>query len=646
MKFSINRVQKFITVFLTLNILLLLYSVYIQQNKTFAWIVGGLSILAFVSYIVCSEKRANLSIWLSTIVLIITSFCNMIFLNVNELYRIYHLLLPIVLIFYFRKGPIYFFPFATTLFFLLGYFMNDQIEIFPENYSVMKVYLISAISWAISIVIVFIMKELYRHVLVETEKIEIIEDKKSIYLQASEIPYIFYLKAIADNITTTALDIRNTAKRNIENILKEKGRLQNVTEVAHVMQKTFFNTTESIEITRDIINKTLNAALTGDKKVGDIMEMVNKMIKFVDITKKSIYDLNAATKKVEGVVSIIDKIAGQTRLLSLNASIEGARFETRQAGFVTVSREVKELAALTHLSVQDITNTMRDINSKTRGVQEIIAREAREAMDGLEVARMGEQSIKYVVRMMESIQSEIVEISEDMEVNKDLAIKITDNFLTIKSFLEENLQHMEELDSTSSDMEVQGNHLGKIIHAHQIKEMLTKQNDKVYSMMTRFVIEFEKILENEIRRGTITEDSLFSREYNFTQQDGTERYHSKYDGFFEAVIQGMIDNYMEMSQDLKYFVVMDNEGYVPLANSIYAQKSETEEENLKSEKTEIISRPGVILLDYVSKHAIKSDMLYSLQCIQAGREPIMDMSVQIYYKDKYWGVVRTGFRYS
>jgi len=640
MKYSITRVQKFFTVFLALHLTVLLYLVYQQQSHFFAGLVVGLSLVVFLSHVLSSGKWAKMSIWLSTLGLVAVSLCILALLKGYPVYVMYHILLPMALVFFFRKEPVYFFGAASGIFFMIAYFMNDQVQIFPENFTLNSLYLMCLATVGVPGFFVFIMKRLERYVDFQSHEEKAVEQPQSLYLKASEVSYIFYLKAISDNIMSTALEIRGTALRNIENINKEKGRLLNVLEVAKLMQKTFFDTTQSVDITRDIIGKTLDAARTGEVKVSDIMEMVNKMMKFVDITKKSIYELMAATKKVEGVVHVIDKIASQTRLLSLNASIEGARFVEQQAGFVMVSREVKQLAALTHLSVQDITNTMRDINTKTKGVQEIIYKEGREALEGLQVARLGEQSIKYVVRMMESIQSEILEITEEMEVNKDLAVKITDNFMTIKSFIDENFMHMQELSSTSHDMKVQGDHLAKIIHARQISEMLTKQNDKIYSILTRFVMEFEKIIENGLRRGMLTEENLFSRNYEKIPDEGARKYRARYDSFFESSLQALVDEYITLYEGFKYFIVMDDEGYVPLTNSQNRELASDDED------AGVIIRGGVILEDYVSKQSTKSESIYSLQCILASAEPLMDMSVRLHFKDRYWGAVRAGFRYS
>lgn len=641
MIYSITRVQKTMTVFLTVHIFSALYLAYQIKNATLLWVLGGVSVMVFLSYFIISKNRIQILSWFSSLVLLLTSLLIYYFLKANQSYFFYHVSLVIVLMLYFYRGPLYFYGLSSALFFIGAYFINDQLAIYPQDFNLMDSYIWGALTAAVTFVAGFYMSKLKKLISFEQEaEVEVVQETP--YLEFHELPYLYYLKAIGDNIDNTAKEVGTIAERNLQNIKREQDRLSGIMDVAHNVQKSFFRTRESVDGTKEITEKTLNAAITGDNKVTDIMQMVNKMIRFVDITKKSIHDLTSATKKVEGVIGLIDKIANQTRLLSLNASIEGARLQ-KQEGFVMVAREVKELSSLTHLSVQDITNTMRDIKLKTKAVREMLLKEAQEAMQGFEVARMGEASLKYVVRMMESIESQINQISEELDVNSNVASKITEIFATINSFLGENLSRMQELYEISDDLRIRGGHIGRIVHASQMSEKLAKQNDKTYSLLARFAVDFEKLIENQFRRGTITEETLFARKYQYIEMDELERYSSPYDDFFESHVQKLLDDYLASDNRLKYFIVMDTEGYIPLANNIYAH---LKQEELDKVKVDIISKPGIILQDYISKHSLKNFGIYSLQCIQTKEEPIMDMSVHLRYHDRVWGVVRAGFRYT
>lgn len=68
------------------------------------------------------------------------------------------------------------------------------------------------------------------------------------------------------------------------------------------------------------------------------------------------------TKEIDTVVNIINEVAEQTNLLSLNASIEAARSGEAGRGFAVVAKEIKKLAENT----KDSANFIRDMVKKLR----------------------------------------------------------------------------------------------------------------------------------------------------------------------------------------------------------------------------------------------------------------------------------------
>ncbi|NRB54425.1 MAG: MCP four helix bundle domain-containing protein [Salinicola sp.] len=113
------------------------------------------------------------------------------------------------------------------------------------------------------------------------------------------------------------------------------------------------------EITSTVRQNAENAA-EADKLVHDVSQRANAGGEVADKAVKAMEGINASSRKIAGIVGLIDEIAFQTNLLALNASVEAARAGEQGRGFAVVASEVRNLAGRSADAAKEIKKLVED----------------------------------------------------------------------------------------------------------------------------------------------------------------------------------------------------------------------------------------------------------------------------------------------
>jgi methyl-accepting chemotaxis protein len=122
---------------------------------------------------------------------------------------------------------------------------------------------------------------------------------------------------------------------------------------------------ETAQHTNELSEQANRDAEMGKTAVAETIAGIQAILVTVEDASQAIEELGKQSGEIGTILTVIDDVADQTRLLSLNASIIAAQAGEHGKGFAVVADEIRELAERTALSTQEISTIIRRLQTGT-----------------------------------------------------------------------------------------------------------------------------------------------------------------------------------------------------------------------------------------------------------------------------------------
>ncbi len=153
------------------------------------------------------------------------------------------------------------------------------------------------------------------------------------------------------------LTLENNAKQLLENV--------------NTLNKSSTDTAASLEETSASIEEITSTIVENTQNISQMAVYSNNLLKSISsgqalakLTVESMNEINEQTSAIAEAITVIDQIAFQTNILSLNAAVEAATAGEAGKGFAVVAAEVRNLASRSAEAAKEIKNLVENATIK------------------------------------------------------------------------------------------------------------------------------------------------------------------------------------------------------------------------------------------------------------------------------------------
>ena len=265
----------------------------------------------------------------------------------------------------------------------------------------------------------------------------------------------------ASETLDTARDLEQAAEAQASEI---GGATNEISEMAASIDLVSGHASESAAVA----NRAVDIASNGSQVVHDTINGMDNIRGQIQETSKRIKRLGESSQEIGDIVSLINDIADQTNILSLNAAIQASMAGDAGRGFAVVADEVQRLAERSSAATKQIAALVKTIQTDTNEAVISMEQTTTEVVSGAKQAQDAGVALEEIESVSTSLASLIKNISEAAKQQASSATHVSKTMTVIKQITDQTVQNTSITSRSIGELTTMSNEMHKSVEGFRL----------------------------------------------------------------------------------------------------------------------------------------------------------------------------------